>query len=159
MQMRNFHLMMAFISGLNNAAVARLKFTHERLSASSVKRLEEVQTCMDLSGSFKNYREALTVTTKPTIPYLGVHLQDLVFIEDGNPDRIDVLINWRKRVYAANVIQAILQYQDKRYPEVDRREHQQVLRFLDTVPQLSQEEMFATSLRLEPRGAQRQDIT
>lgn len=41
---------------------------------------------MNTAQSFKTYRTALRDATPPCLPYLGVHLSDLVFIEDGNAD-------------------------------------------------------------------------
>lgn len=33
----------------------------------------------------------------PKIPYIGTSLADLTFIEDGNPDHLDGMINFTKR--------------------------------------------------------------
>ena len=41
---------------------------------------------MNTQQSFKNYRTALREANLPCLPYLGVHLSDLVFIEEGNAD-------------------------------------------------------------------------
>lgn len=45
----------------------------------------------------------------------GVHLQDLVFIEDGNPNTLGSLINWRKCKYVANIVSLIQLYQSMSY--------------------------------------------
>lgn len=49
------------------------------------------------SGSFKNYRAALRTAVQPTLPYLGIYLTDLTFIEEGNKNEIGSgMINWNK---------------------------------------------------------------
>lgn len=40
--------------------------------------MEEV---MAMEGSFKNYRNHLAAASPPCVPYIGVYLTDLVFIE------------------------------------------------------------------------------
>jgi hypothetical protein len=45
----------------------------------------------------------------------GIYLTDLTFIEDGNPDYISSLINFKKRELVYDVIREIEQYQQKGY--------------------------------------------
>ena len=73
----------------------------------------------------------------------GVYLADLTFIDDGNPDRIDGLINFSKRRLDYSVIANIQLYQQKPF------------RFRE-LPQVR--EMYELSLELEPRGAERSQI-
>jgi son of sevenless-like protein len=53
----------------------------------------------------------------PCIPYLGVYLTDLTFIEDGNKDYVtdEGLINFDKRRKISTVIREIQQYQQTPY--------------------------------------------
>ena len=44
--------------------------------------LDDVQLG-DPEGSYKAYRSALKAAPLPALPYLGVYLKDLTFIEDG----------------------------------------------------------------------------
>ena len=53
---------------------------------------------MDPSHSWSKYRNALKeAREKSAIPYLGVYLTDLTFIDEGNPDVLDGKINLSKR--------------------------------------------------------------
>jgi hypothetical protein len=83
--------------------------------------MEELTELMSMQGSYCAYREELKRAQQnpPCIPYMyvlyacveetlsfcillryiddrGVCLSDLTFIDDGNPDTIDNLINWTK---------------------------------------------------------------
>jgi len=114
---------------------------------------------MQLSGSFKHYRLSLQKAKAPAIPYLGVHLQDLIFIEDGNPDRLGSLINWRKRKLVSNIINTVLYFAliNSSY-QLDPPSHREALAFLASLPQFPDKELFTLSLQGEPRNAQRGEL-
>lgn len=44
--------------------------------------LEGVMSC---DFSWRAYRTAIHEAKPPCLPYIGVYLQDLIFIEEGNP--------------------------------------------------------------------------
>ncbi|KAL7750810.1 hypothetical protein RI367_003767 [Sorochytrium milnesiophthora] len=155
-ELRNFSVLMAVIAGLNNAAVQRLKFTRNDLTVRAKKRWAEIDRVMSMENSFKNYREGLRSTsadhpTQSKIPYLGVHLSDLVYVEDGNPDQIGALINFAKRRLVYDVITAILEPQDHAYNFTSLAEIQRFLIFPPSSPNL-ETELYKVSLELEPRG-------
>ena len=58
---------------------------------------------MSHAHSFRNYRNHLHTLNPPCVPYVGVYLTDLTFLEDGNPDLIEGLISWSKRAKIADV--------------------------------------------------------
>ena len=43
-------------------------------------------------GNRKAYRQCLGAATPPCIPYLGVYLTDLTFLEEGNPDFVSITV-------------------------------------------------------------------
>jgi hypothetical protein len=47
--------------------------------------------------NFTVLRDRMSTSAPPKIPYIGTSLADLTFIEDGNPDYHDGLINFTKR--------------------------------------------------------------
>jgi hypothetical protein len=47
--------------------------------------------------NFTVLRDRMSTSAPPKIPYIGTSLADLTFIEDGNPDFHDGLINFTKR--------------------------------------------------------------
>ncbi len=52
---------------------------------------------MSSDGRFKNLRDAMHKFDPPCIPYLGMYLMDLVFIEESTPDFTDNnLVNFSK---------------------------------------------------------------
>jgi len=155
-KLNNFNSLLAVMSGLNNSAVFRLQFTRDEISSKSKKLFEEYMELMNNKNSYKNYREALHTVNPPCVPYLGVYLTDLTFIEDGNKDVLNNLINFRKRALISEIVSEIQLYQQLDYPfEMTG----QLFHLLLTLPtNVSNDELYQLSLLREPRNAEYADI-
>mmetsp|Transcript_28104 Transcript_28104/g.39669 ORF Transcript_28104/g.39669 Transcript_28104/m.39669 type:complete len:1034 (+) Transcript_28104:92-3193(+) len=88
LELNNFNAVMEILSALNNSAVHRLRRTWELLPAKSLEAMEDMTKLMDGEGNFAGYRETLKQSQPPILPYLGLVLTDLVFLDDGNPDLV-----------------------------------------------------------------------
>jgi len=85
-------------------------------------------------------------THSPGIPYLGVYLTDLTFIEEGNKDFINgSLINFDKRRKIAQVIMEIQQYQATPYC---LQEVPALREFLCKLESFDENEAYANSLKV-----------
>lgn len=63
----------------------------------SHQTINKLQTLVSTDGRFRNMREALHRVDPPAIPYLGMYLTDLSFIEEGTPNFTDEgLLNFSK---------------------------------------------------------------
>eukprot|EP01102_Stenamoeba_stenopodia_P014624 TRINITY_DN4881_c0_g1_i2.p1 TRINITY_DN4881_c0_g1~~TRINITY_DN4881_c0_g1_i2.p1 ORF type:complete len:1169 (+),score=349.70 TRINITY_DN4881_c0_g1_i2:173-3679(+) len=114
--LNNFNGMMEIISGLQSSAIYRLKQTWAALPTRLTKLFEEINALMSSESNFRSFRQHLHTIDPPCIPYLGVYLTDLTFIEDGNPDLLaGGLINFVKRRKLCTVIREIQQYQQTPY--------------------------------------------
>lgn len=178
-QINNLHLLTAIISGLSNSAVLRLKWTRMKLPKQVLKIMEDLEgtsvlhgrsahpysrfhtALTNMEGSYRVFRRELEHVVLPCIPYVGVYLTDLTFIEDGNPDMKGDLINWDKRKLVHNIIAQIQKFQMVGYnlqKEVatDRFLQEQLAK----APSLFKDDrdMYAKSLLLEPRNAKREEI-
>jgi len=76
---------MGVISGLNMAPILRLKQIKQYLPPDVPEILDELMKIMTPERSWKTFRDVLAKAEPPSIPYLGVFLTDLVFIDEGNP--------------------------------------------------------------------------
>jgi len=156
MQLNSYHLLLAFISGFNASAILRLKWTRARLSKRAQQVLNELEAFTNMEASYKVYRNAIKTVEPPCIPYLGVYLQDLTFIEDGNPEMIDgKLINFTKRGMVFKILDQIITFQQVAYnleaiPELQK--------YLSHLPQLTDADLYRFSMELEPRNATIKDI-
>ncbi|KAL6065502.1 Receptor-like protein kinase 2 [Balamuthia mandrillaris] len=147
--MHNYHILTAVISGINNSAVLRLKWTRGKLHRRSQAALVELESLMSMEGSFKRYRQSLAEAAPPCIPYIGVYLTDLTFIKDGNTDLAHGLINFGKRRLVYGIISTIQKYQEIPYQLAPADDIQRWI----AQPVMSDKELYAASLLCEPRNA------
>eukprot|EP00004_Rigifila_ramosa_P001953 TRINITY_DN11970_c0_g1_i1.p1 TRINITY_DN11970_c0_g1~~TRINITY_DN11970_c0_g1_i1.p1 ORF type:complete len:866 (+),score=210.34 TRINITY_DN11970_c0_g1_i1:24-2600(+) len=151
-KLNNFNAIAAVNAGLNVSGIHRLKGLKSGLNKSLEEAQVQLETLMDPQGSYAKYRDTIHSINPPCVPFLGVYLRDLVFIEDGNPDFLEFenkqLINFQKCRYAYNVIAEIQQYQQTPY---NIQEIEPLASMLGRLPAISADAVFELSLRHEPR--------
>lgn len=120
-RLNNFNGVMEIVSGLNSSSCFRLRKTWSALGKTYEQRFEDLKQLVSRDHNFHTFREYLkTKIAPPSIPYMGVYLTDLTFIEEGNNDfTAEGLINFEKRRQVAKVIDDLLSYQKDPYPLLD----------------------------------------
>jgi son of sevenless len=110
---------MEILAGLTSTPIFRLHKTWKAVDRKLRAAFEDVRELMSQTGSCKNYRETIHSVQPPLVPYIGVYLTDLTFVEDANPNFLppphDSYINFQKRRLTASVIQEVEQYQQTPY--------------------------------------------
>lgn len=150
--LNNFTSMFAIMAGLGSAPIHRLKRTWSGVSDKYQKSLAQMRLLMENTNNFGLYRKTLHSIDPPCVPFLGLYLTDLTFIEDGNPNNIKGtdLINFDKRYKIAVVIREIQQYQTAQYclqvvPPIEAYLDE---RFRNVLPI---DKLYDLSLEIEPR--------
>ncbi|RCH91014.1 hypothetical protein CU098_004780, partial [Rhizopus stolonifer] len=87
LQLNNYNTLMAIRSALDSTSIARLKKTWDYLSMKYKLMWEPIYRATDSQRNFAEYRQRLKTTVAPCLPFLGVYLTDMTFIDDGNADR------------------------------------------------------------------------
>ncbi|RCI04084.1 hypothetical protein CU098_000347, partial [Rhizopus stolonifer] len=151
--LNNFNMCMAILSAFDNGSIGRLKRTWELMSTRSMLILQNIRRLMGAQRNFAEYRELIKKVNPPCIPFLGIYLQDLTFIEDGNSNylkKTNNQINFAKRMKTAEVIRDLQQYQSTHYMLTAVPDIQE---FIKTHLHSSREEdeLYELSLKLEPR--------
>ncbi|KAL6054788.1 Son of sevenless 1 [Balamuthia mandrillaris] len=150
--LNNYNGMMEIISGLQSSSIFRLKNTWGGLSGKLNKAYEDIKELMSRHNNYKVFREHLHNVDPPCIPYLGVYLTDLTFIEDGNKDYLaGGLINFVKRRAVSEVISEIQQYQQTPYC---LKEVPFMANYLKNVEFWEENETYNNSLKVEPKSEQ-----
>ncbi|KAJ3436717.1 ras guanine nucleotide exchange factor i-related [Anaeramoeba flamelloides] len=153
--LNNYNSLMSVLAGLTISAVHRLKFTKEEIPKRYTDIIESLSDLMSTNDSYKAPRDALKTSNPPCIPYLGIFLTDLTFIEEGNQDFTDGLINFYKRSLIAKVIKDVQIFQQKRYNFMPVM---QISKFLSNFDNFDSDVLYEKSLLLEPRNCSRSDI-
>lgn len=169
---------MAVLSAFDNSAIGRLKktwlvkkksfffFSQLRLmtnknekqmtNRSTTHTLAQIRKLLGANRNFTEYRFIVHSVNPPCIPFLGIYLQDLTFIEDGNNDflrKSGNLINFAKRHKAAEVIREIKQFQSFAYNFHSIPEFQDFIKSnLDQSQDV--DELYERSLQLEPKASE-----
>ncbi|KAI8387507.1 ras guanine nucleotide exchange factor domain-containing protein [Blakeslea trispora] len=151
--LNNFNTCMAILSSFENSAIGRLKKTWAMTSRNIAHTLTQIRKLMGANRNFADYRDMIHSVNPPCIPFLGIYLQDLTFIEDGNPDSLPKssgLINFAKRQKAAEVIRELQQFQNFAYNFHTIPELQDFIKKNMSVDH-DPDELYERSLQLEPR--------
>jgi son of sevenless-like protein len=156
-ELHNYHSLMAIIATLESSAVSRLRKTWDAIDSAYVKQFQELRAIMSAEGSYKAFRAVIKTEDPPVIPYIGVYLADLTFIEDGNPSRLQheslgELINFGKMKLLDSVIQDINMYQQAPY-KLEPVPRIQMLILGQEDIKSTDKELFDLSLKSEPRLA------
>uniref|UniRef100_A0A6E8V9N5 Ras-specific guanine nucleotide-releasing factor 2 n=1 Tax=Anopheles coluzzii TaxID=1518534 RepID=A0A6E8V9N5_ANOCL len=150
--LHNFNGVLQICAAFTNAAVYRLKKTWDKVPRTIKSTITKLQAVVCSDGRFRVMREALHRCDPPCIPYLGMYLTDLSFIEEGTPDFTpDGLLNFSKMRMVAHVIREIRHFQQTPYkidhiPKVTSY-------LLDTSLLLDDDELYHKSLQIEPRSS------
>ncbi|WAR30689.1 RPGF1-like protein [Mya arenaria] len=137
-KINNFNSFLALLSALDSSPVSRLDWQRQHVEA-----LKDFSQLIDSKGSFRSYRQALADTDPPCIPYIGLILQDLTFINIGNQDCLsDGNINFAKR-WQHN-------YEIKK--------NERIVTMFDSFNNyLGEETLWQISEEIKPRGGKKKD--
>eukprot|EP00011_Vannellida_sp_DIVA3-517-6-12_P003037 CAMPEP_0114626520 /NCGR_PEP_ID=MMETSP0168-20121206/11824_1 /TAXON_ID=95228 ORGANISM="Vannella sp., Strain DIVA3 517/6/12" /NCGR_SAMPLE_ID=MMETSP0168 /ASSEMBLY_ACC=CAM_ASM_000044 /LENGTH=481 /DNA_ID=CAMNT_0001837827 /DNA_START=50 /DNA_END=1492 /DNA_ORIENTATION=- len=159
-QMHNYNTTMEILGGLNNVAVQRLKKAWGALPEKYDLIWENLTALMDTKNNYQEYRNAVAAAKAQNtgvVPFLGVFLRDLTFIEDGNPNTVeDGQINFEKTKLLGSVIRDVQQYQQYAY---SIRKVPSIVRYLRkamVLPEDPDDTIYDLSLQVEPRAAENQ---
>ena len=84
LELNNYDSLMAIICSLNSSMVVRLKRTWDLVSAKNKARLEKLKAVADVGRNYAVLRQRLHNHVAPCIPFVGIYLTDLTFIDVGN---------------------------------------------------------------------------
>ncbi|XP_077986646.1 rap guanine nucleotide exchange factor 1-like [Glandiceps talaboti] len=156
-RMNNFNSYLALLSALDSAPIRRLEWQKQ-----TAADLQEYCILIDSSSSFKAYRAALAEAKPPCIPYLGLILQDITFINLGNPNTLESeghkeCVNFSKCWQQFTILDTMRMFKKIKY---DLSPNERVIAFFNDFNDfLHEEAMWQLSEKIKPRGGKQKDPT
>ncbi|XP_071216341.1 RAS guanyl-releasing protein 4 isoform X2 [Salvelinus alpinus] len=87
--LQNFNTLMAVTGGLCHSSISRLKDTASLLPPDVTKALSEMTELLSSSSNYSNYRRVYSECSGFKVPILGVHLKDLISLNEALPDYLE----------------------------------------------------------------------
>lgn len=97
LQLNNFHATMALLVSLRFPPIQRLKKSWRLVEQKYTSMFGEIQEVLDIENNWSKYRARLESSARPSLPYIGVFLQDLTFLNDGNQTFKPILLSQSPR--------------------------------------------------------------
>lgn len=85
LELHNYDGLMAIICSLNSSTIGRLRKTWDLISVKRKEMLATLQRLVEPSQNNKVLRTRLHDHVPPCLPFLGMYLTDLTFVDIGNP--------------------------------------------------------------------------
>ncbi|XP_067828891.1 ras-specific guanine nucleotide-releasing factor RalGPS1-like [Heptranchias perlo] len=153
--LHNLHGLMAVISALQSTPVFRLSKAWALLSRKDKAAFEKLETLMSKEDNYKQLRHYIScLKMTPCIPYLGIHLSDLTYIDAAYPPSSSILENAHRSDQINNVLRLICDFQQ--FCEYDLPTLPHVQRYLSSVRYIEElqgfleHDNYRLSLTIEP---------
>ena len=165
LELANYDSLMAIICSLNSSTILRLKRTWEQVSCKAKATLETLKGIVDTSRNFLVLRQRHQNAATPCLPFVGIYLTDLYFVDVGNQTTRQLnsddtvkgvpVINFDKHIKTAKIISDLqrfqIPYRFTEIPELQTWMQDQLVRVRSSDQSNSQNAYYRRSLLLEPR--------
>lgn len=157
--LQNFNTLMAVIGGLCHSSISRLKDTSSLLSSDITKTLSEFTELLSSYSNYTNYRRLYTECNGFKVPILGVHLKDLISLNEALPDFLeDDKINLSKLQHLYSNISELLTIH-KCKPPFEANKDLLHLLTLSLDLYYTEDEIYQLSYTKEPKNPKIQPVT
>lgn len=165
LELNNYHSLMAIICSLNSSTISRLRKTWDYVSQKRRDMLNNLQAIVEPDKNYAVLRKRLHDQVAPCLPFVGLYLTDLTFIDAGNPATKQLpgvgdsegisVINFDKHMRTAKIIGDLQRFQiPYRLAEVTELQEwiqAQIVRVKSSPDHENVTQYYRKSLLLEPR--------
>ncbi|XP_055520177.1 ras-specific guanine nucleotide-releasing factor RalGPS1-like [Leucoraja erinacea] len=154
-ELNNLHGLMAVISALQSTPIFRLSKTWMLLSRKDKATFEKLETLMSKEDNYKQLRTYINcLRNKPCIPYLGIHLSDLTYIDAAYPSAASILEDEHRCDQINNVLRVISDFQQFCVYDLPSLPHVQKYlnsaRYIEELQSFLEQDNYRLSLMIEP---------
>uniref|UniRef100_A0A8C4RDB8 Ral GEF with PH domain and SH3 binding motif 2 n=1 Tax=Eptatretus burgeri TaxID=7764 RepID=A0A8C4RDB8_EPTBU len=111
-EINDFHASVAVLSALQSVPIFRLSRTWGLLSRKDRASYEKMDYIMSKENNYKHMRDDLaSLRRTPCIPYLGIFLSDLIYIDSAYPPSDGIMESEQRSLHMNNILRTLSDFQ------------------------------------------------
>ncbi|XP_034440088.1 ras-specific guanine nucleotide-releasing factor RalGPS2 isoform X2 [Hippoglossus hippoglossus] len=151
----NLHAVMAVVSGLQSAPIFRLTKTWALLSRKDKATFDRLDYLMSKEDNYKRLRDYISSQSMVScIPYLGMYLSDLTYIDSAYPSTGSILENEQRSNLMNNLLRIISDLQRSCTYDITVLPHVQKylnsVRYIEELQKFVEDDNYKLSQKIEP---------
>lgn len=131
---------------MQTASIYRLTKTWSNLSKKDKQLFDRLTAIFNEDNNWKTLREYLESLKLPCIPYLGLFLTDLVYIDSAHPHPTGGLEPEQRRTQMNNILRIISNYQSSDYsfiaPNQQIQKYIQSFRYIEELQNIFEDDQY-----------------